>query len=44
MRIAQLDLKAFGHFTDRRIAFDAGTDFHIAYGPTKPGRQQFLVR
>ena len=24
MRIAQLDLKAFGHFTDRRIVFDAG--------------------
>lgn len=38
MRIAQLDLKAFGHFTDRRIAFDAGTDFHIAYGPNEAGK------
>lgn len=38
MRIAQLDLKAFGHFTDRRISFDAGTDFHIAYGPNEAGK------
>ena len=38
MRIAQLDLKAFGHFTDRRIAFVAGTDFHIAYGPNEAGK------
>lgn len=38
MRIAQLDLKAFGHFTDRRITFDAGTDFHIAYGPNEAGK------
>ena len=38
MRISQLDLKAFGHFTDRRIAFDAGTDFHIAYGPNEAGK------
>jgi len=38
MRIAQLDLKAFGHFTDRRIALDAGTDFHIAYGPNEAGK------
>lgn len=38
MRIAQLDLKAFGHFTDRRIVFDGGTDFHIAYGPNEAGK------
>ncbi len=38
MRIAQLDLKAFGHFTDRRIAFDGEKDFHIAYGPNEAGK------
>jgi uncharacterized protein YhaN len=38
MRIAQLDLKAFGHFTDRRITFDARADFHIAYGPNEAGK------
>ena len=38
MRIAQLDLKAFGHFTDRSIVFDGGNDFHIAYGPNEAGK------
>ena len=38
MRIAQIDLKAFGHFTDRRIAFDTTADFHIAYGPNEAGK------
>lgn len=38
MRIAQLDLKAFGHFTNRSISFDAGADFHIAYGPNEAGK------
>lgn len=38
MRIAQLDLKAFGHFTDRRIVFDGGADFHLAYGPNEAGK------
>lgn len=38
MRIAQLDLKAFGHFTDRRIVFGEGADFHIAYGPNEAGK------
>lgn len=38
MRIAQLDLKAFGHFTGRRIAFDAAPDFHITYGPNEAGK------
>lgn len=38
MRIAQLDLKAFGHFTDRRIVFDGGPDFHLAYGPNEAGK------
>ena len=38
MRIAQLDLKAFGHFTDRRIEFGAQPDFHITYGPNEAGK------
>lgn len=38
MRISQLDLKAFGHFTDRSIVFDGGNDFHIAYGPNEAGK------
>lgn len=38
MRIAQLDLKAFGHFTNRRIAFEPGADLHLAYGPNEAGK------
>lgn len=38
MRIAQLNLKAFGHFTDRRLTFNAGCDFHIVYGPNEAGK------
>ncbi len=38
MRISQLDLNAFGHFTNRCITFDAGTDFHITYGPNEAGK------
>lgn len=38
MRIAQLDLKAFGHFTDRRIVFADSPDFHLAYGPNEAGK------
>jgi len=38
MRIAQLDLKAFGHFTGRRLSFEAAPDFHIAYGPNEAGK------
>lgn len=38
MRIQQLDLKAFGHFTDRRIRFDGPADLHIAYGPNEAGK------
>ena len=38
MRIAQLDLKAFGHFTNQRIAFDAAPDLHIIYGPNEAGK------
>jgi DNA repair protein SbcC/Rad50 len=38
MRIVQLDLKAFGHFTNRPISFEDGPDFHIAYGPNEAGK------
>jgi uncharacterized protein YhaN len=38
MRIAQLDLKAFGPFTGRRIELPATPDFHLAYGPNEAGK------
>lgn len=38
MRIVQVDLQAFGHFTDRRLRFDAAPDFHISYGPNEAGK------
>ncbi len=38
MRIAQLDLKAFGHFTNRRMVFKDTPDFHIVYGPNEAGK------
>ncbi len=38
MRIVQLDLKAFGHFTNRQIIFNSTPDFHIVYGPNEAGK------
>jgi uncharacterized protein YhaN len=38
MRIEQIDLKAFGHFTGRRLRFDGASDLHIAYGPNEAGK------
>lgn len=38
MRIAQVDLQAFGHFTGRRLRFEAVPDFHITYGPNEAGK------
>ncbi len=38
MRIAQVDLQAFGHFTARRLRFEAAPDFHITYGPNEAGK------
>ncbi len=38
MRIEQIDLKAFGHFTNRRLRFDGTSDLHIAYGPNEAGK------
>lgn len=38
MRIAQLDLKAFGHFTRRQLRFDGPVGLHILYGPNEAGK------
>lgn len=39
MRFAGLDLLAYGHFTDRRLAFTPGeTDLHIVFGPNEAGK------
>jgi uncharacterized protein YhaN len=42
MRIQQVDLKAFGHFTDRRLHFDGEPDLHIAFGPNEAGKSTLL--
>lgn len=38
MRIARIDLKAYGHFTDYRLELPADPDFHIIYGPNEAGK------
>lgn len=39
MRIEQLDLIRFGHFTDRSLAFPASErDFHVLLGPNEAGK------
>lgn len=38
MRIARLDLKAYGHFTDHPLEFSGVPDFHIVYGPNEAGK------
>lgn len=39
MRISQLDLLAYGKFTERRLAFPRSThDFHIIIGPNEAGK------
>jgi uncharacterized protein YhaN len=39
MRFAGLDLLAYGHFTDRRLAFTRGeTDLHIVFGANEAGK------
>ena len=38
MRIARLDLKAYGHFTDKLLEFPGAPDFHIVYGPNEAGK------
>ncbi|MES1926025.1 AAA family ATPase [Salinisphaera sp. T31B1] len=39
MRFADLNLLAYGHFTDRRLAFTRGeTDLHIVFGANEAGK------
>lgn len=38
MRIAQLNLKAYGHFTDDVLRFPAAPDMHLLYGPNEAGK------
>ncbi|MES1949510.1 hypothetical protein S4A8_01575 [Salinisphaera sp. S4-8] len=39
MRFAQLDLLAYGHFTDRRLAFARGaTDLQLVFGANEAGK------
>jgi len=46
MRLRQLDLAAFGHFTDRTIDFGAppagGSDFHIVFGHNEAGKTTLM--
>ncbi|MBW4963521.1 YhaN family protein [Sulfitobacter sp. CW3] len=46
MRLRQLDLDAFGHFTDRKIDFGeapaGGSDFHIVFGPNEAGKTTLM--
>ncbi len=41
MKIRQLSLQAFAHFTDRQLDFGDG-DFHIVYGPNEAGKSSAL--
>ena len=39
MEIRQLNLVAFGPFTDRKLAFDQeASGLHIGYGPNEAGK------
>lgn len=43
MKIKRLDLKAYGHFTDRSIEFQSETPgLHIIYGPNEAGKSTSL--
>jgi uncharacterized protein YhaN len=43
MKIIQLNLLAFGHFTDTRIDLSKGEEgFHIIYGPNEAGKSSAL--
>lgn len=44
MRIAKLDLAAFGCFTNRQLIFDAiSPDFHLVYGDNEAGKTTALA-
>ena len=38
MKIDQIDLKAFGHFTDQSLSLNGVTNFHIICGPNEAGK------
>ncbi len=43
MRLKRLDLKAFGHFTDRTLDFDSRKPgLHIIFGPNEAGKSSSL--
>ncbi len=43
MRLLELHLKAFGHFTDRRLDLSGGTQgLHLVYGPNEAGKSSAL--
>lgn len=41
MKIKQLRINRFGHFTDRELSFSTG-DFHVIYGPNEAGKTTLL--
>ena len=38
MRLQSLALEKFGHFSEKRIDFDAGAKIHIVLGPNEAGK------
>jgi uncharacterized protein YhaN len=38
MKIEQIDLKAFGHFTDQSLSLNGTANFHIICGPNEAGK------
>lgn len=38
MKIEQIDLKAYGHFTNQTLTLDGAADFHILCGPNEAGK------
>lgn len=38
MKIEQIDLKAYGHFTNQRLTLGGSADFHIICGPNEAGK------
>jgi uncharacterized protein YhaN len=38
MKIDQIDLKAYGHFTNQSLVLNGGTNFHIICGPNEAGK------
>jgi uncharacterized protein YhaN len=38
MKVEQIDLKAYGHFTNKRLALGGSSGFHIICGPNEAGK------